>query len=216
MNLMIEGHEGPIEDPELLAAAELLVADHLLEEDDDEEEVAADELDPLAGELGEHELAKLATWSAWRAQLAVEVAEACGCAVYADDDPTRLVLVGLAEDAEACKRTYRRVERVLMRRSLRECAGKAEAWRERWLAGRIETMADEIEGISDLCLERAWRCHDGGTSVVFEPEHDVEVRAERARAWIAAHLAVDQLAVVPDAPPQGVVDMAAFAARAGR
>ena len=210
-------NDNPIDDVDLLAAARDVVLafdEGELEEEDDEQ------LDPEQPELGvQGTLAELADWSPWRAQLAVACAYACGCAVFVEDDdaqPIRLQIVGIHEDAEALRLTYRRMERRVKRAVIKACADKRPEWRATWAAAHNETVEHDINEVADTSLERAYRDHEEGVGLVFEEEGDPEDRAAAATAWMPENLATDALTVVPQAPPREVVNLAAFAGRSGR
>ncbi len=177
------------------------------------------ELDYAIGEQGV--LYERADWSAWRAQLALACAEACGCAVFADDGPAgvtvRLRVVGTPEDAGALRATYRRMERRVKRAALQACGSKSPEWRARWVTAHVDGLGDEIDEVADDSLDHMYRAAAGaGITLVFDPEDDPTDRADLARAWMAEHLGCDQLTVVPESAAPEVVDMAAFAARRGR
>jgi hypothetical protein len=167
-------------------------------------------------------LVELERWVAWRAQLAVLCAELCGCVAFAvdrgdedvDGDACSIGLVGIAEDAKATRRVYKRMERTVRRKIESECHGQSVAWTSRWAAALIEHLAEEIEGEADDALSRAYRQRaGGGTSIVWEEEGDPEDRAAAARAWLDREWGCDELVVVPEPSPEGVIDLAAFAAR---
>ncbi|HEY5658344.1 MAG TPA: hypothetical protein VIY27_11210 [Myxococcota bacterium] len=206
------GKRRRVSDPDVLDAARELAEDVL------------DQDDPLDAPIEpQGVLVRLAKWVAWQAQLALACAEACGCVVYLDDqedetaEATVLELVGVAEDAEATRRVWRRMLRSVKRTLGKECAGRSDEWTERWAAEHVGKLDDDIEHEADKALERAYRSKLGkGASLVFDEEGEPADRAAAARAWLQEELALDEIAVVPTSPASAdrkVVDLAAYAAR---
>ena len=203
------GHSVRVTDEEALDAARDFAEWRLEEEDQLEAPIEP-----------QGQLVALDTWVPWRAQLALACAESCGAVVYVDDsadpdgDGVVLELVGVAEDAQATRRIYRRLERVVMRAIKRACAGRSVEWIARWAAEHVDRLREDIDIEADAALARAYRQKvGGGVSVVWEEEDEPEDRAALARTWLADELGIDEIAVVPEPAHPGVVDMAAFAAR---
>lgn len=214
MRLLIDygDHAALCDDPDLLDAAEELVID-LLGEDD-----------PLEAPIERQgTLCTLERYEPHHGQLALLCAEACGCTVFVEDsaDPTgqgaSIELVGTIEDAEAARRTYRKARKLVERAANRACRSRSAEWRARWMAEHIEQRRDDVERLADQALAKSYRekAPKGVTLVWDDPETDTdpEDRAEQARAWMHREMGCDQLAVLPPALPESVVDLAAFAAR---
>lgn len=214
-DLIIDGRR--TNDPALIDAARVVLAAF----EDETEEDDGTEPTLVVGHQGH--LVVLATWSAWRARLAAEIAIACGCVAYVDDEGAEdgagspITLVGTTEDAKAARLAFRNLERHCKKACVEACAEEGPLVRARWLDEYLDRLTDRLHDVCDASLDRAYRQRPvSGLTVVVDEEWEVDERVEAARAWLEEHLDCDELSVMPDLPrrvPDGVVDMAAFALR---